>query len=143
MSLILNLKVTFKDDSTPYEMSDRCFDIVTEACRRRLAVNEISQNSIHEIVLKVSNSYIFCEAEKILLDDYSVPFPTHFERLTNLQYFIKFIMSFASVDTVSVIMHDDGNEDYEHIRCKIDEFASLAMKGTFQKYCFAYIFDFI
>jgi len=145
------------------EISEECFKIVIEACKRRLAINGIYYRPYlgrvkfvtpiecalktlekNELLLKISNSYIFSEAEAILYDDYSVPYPSHIERLNNLQELIAFISDSPIIDDIRVYMCDDiyAEDEFEIISCSISEFAVVMKEKLFQKLSFGYKCDF-
>ena len=114
-------------------ISEECFKIVPEACKRKIAINEIYYRPYigrlefvtpievalktlekNEVLLKISNSYVFSEVEAILDDDYSVPYPPHIERLKNLQGLLEYIFDMPIVKELNVYMCDSY--------CQEDEF---------------------
>lgn len=154
MSLNLNAIVTFddkfKDNIDLNEISDACFGFISEACKRKLAINQINFRDefceslqANEMIFNISNSYIFCEAEKILLDDYSVKGQSHFERLKNLQDLIEYILYIPIVREVDIVMCDDGNNCFEEVNCSLNDFASVMKEKLFQKISFAYKCKFV
>lgn len=141
------------------KISEECFKIVIEACKRGLAINEIYyrpylggaefltpiKNALktlekNEVLLKISNSYVFGEAETILYDDYSVQYPPHIERLKNLQGLINFIFDSPIFDDIRVYMCDDiySEDEFETVKCLVSEFAIVMKEKLFQKLSFAY-----
>lgn len=163
MSDMLYAIIKYEENTLEEAISDSCFDFVTEACSKKIAIEMISKmvnnwdgenyfnfitpinyilNSLrkNEIVIELSNSYVFGEAEKILSDDYSVPYPPHIERLKNLQGLLEYIFNRPIVKALNVYMCDDYYEDadFEIINCSIPEFAVVMKEKLFQKFSFAY-----
>lgn len=154
MSLNLKAIITFdkqcQTNVNLMKISDACFEIIGEACKRKLAINQVyfrenigDELRMNEMCLDISNSYVFCEAEKILRDDYSVPKPTHFERLKNLQGLLEYIFNISIVKEMVIIMNDEGNYDFEEIKCTLSNFASTMKQKLFQKISFAYKCQFV
>ena len=141
------------------EISEECFEIVLEACKRKLAINriyfkpfigklefvtpvEVALRTLkkNEMLLEISNSYVFGEAEAILCDDYSVPYPSHIERLKNLQILINYISDSLIFEDIKVYMCDDiyEEDEFEIINCSISKFAVIMKEKLFQNFSFAY-----
>lgn len=149
MSLNLNVIIVFnerfKENIDLTEISDACFDIISEACKRKLAISQISfrdgiyqELQMNEMKMEICDSYIFGEAEKILRDDFSIPIPSHFIRLKNLQGLLEYIFNLSIVNEIVVIMNDDGNFDFVGIKCPLTDFANVMQELLFQKISFAY-----
>ena len=166
MSEMLYAIIKYEENTLDEAISDSCFDFVTEACSKKIAIEMISKrvsigdgenyfnfitpinyilNSLrkNEIVIELSNSYVFGEAEKILDDDYSVPYPPHIKRLKNLQGLLKYIFDIPIVKGLSVYMCSDYYEeaDFEVINCSIPEFAIVMKEKLLQKLSFGYKCD--
>lgn len=163
MSYMLYAIIKYEENASDEAISDSCFDIVIEACKRKIAIEMISKRvtleegetyynfitpinyilnnlSKTEIVIELSNSYIYGEVEKILADDYSVPYPPHIERLKNLQRLLEYIINKSNVKGLDVYMCDDYYEknQFEIINCSMSEFAVIMKEKLFQKISFRY-----
>ena len=163
MSDMLYAIIKYEENTSDEAISDSCFDFVAEACAKKIALGMISKrvsicdgenyfnyitpinyilNSLkkNEIVIELSNSYVYGEAEKILSDDYSVPYPPHIERLKNLQELLEYILNIPIVRELNVYMCDDyyGEDDFITVHSSISEFAVIMKEKLFQKYSFAY-----
>ncbi|MCH5163689.1 MAG: hypothetical protein J1F36_01585 [Clostridiales bacterium] len=159
MSLILTVKINFneKECNTFFEqeISDICFKIIEDACKKKLAVERIIfRESVpydwiiehelqkNEMLLIISNSYIFREVEPILMDEFSVSKPNHLKRLSIFQDFIHKIYDFPIVDRIEVSMYDDGNYTFEIVNCSLINFANVMRNKLYQKLSFSYKFNF-
>lgn len=136
------------------QISDDCFDIVTEACKRKIAINQLHYHDYvdrfwferevtlgkNTMMLELSNSYIFCLAEEFLLNDLSIPEIPHIERLTNLQGLLEFIFNLPNVDCISVYMCTDyyEEEDFETINCSFADFAPIMKEKLNPTLTYAY-----
>ena len=91
-------------------------------------------------MLEISNSYIFCLAEDFLLNDLSLPCPSHILRLTPLQNFLKIIFNLDSIKEIDVYMCSDYYEDnnFEDINCSINHFADIVAMKLKDKISYAY-----
>ena len=163
MSEMLYAIIKYEENTSDEAISDSCFDFVTEACSKKIAIEMISKrlnigdsenyfnfitpinyilNSLrkNEIVIELSNSYVFGEAEKILDDDYSVPYPPHIKRLKNLQGLLEYIFNIPIVKCLNIYMCDDYYEEdeFEIINCLMTEFAIVMTEKLFQKLSFGY-----
>jgi hypothetical protein len=148
MSLILNAVLKFKPNSNISMISDECFDFILEASKRKLAINRFVRSweqgfeylNPDEILLEISNSYIIGEAEKILRDDHTIPFPPHIDRLTNLQGLLEMFIKNSIVNSLDLFMFVDGSreQDFETISCTIKDFAKVMKEKLYQKIDYAY-----
>ena len=170
MSSMLYAIIKYDGNTSQEAISDSCFAFVKEACTKRIAIETISKEvqmwehtgkqwerkdyfnfvtpinyilnslSVNEIAIELSNSYVCGEAEAFLNDDYSIPYPSHIERLKNLQELLEYIFDIPIVKELNVYMCDDYYEedDFETIDCLISDFATVMKERLFQKFSFAY-----
>ena len=170
MSGMLYAIIKYDGNTSEEAISDSCFAFVKEACTKRIAIETISKevqmwehtgkqwerkdyfnfvtpinyilNSLskNEIVIELSNSYVYGEAEAFLNDDHSIPSPSHIERLKNLQELLEYIFDISIVEELNVYICDDYYEedDFETIGCQVSDFALIMKEKLFQKFSFAY-----
>ena len=128
-------------------ISDESFKIIEEASKRNLALYRMRMRAFNydylkdnEMYIEISNSYIFNEAEKILLDDHSIPVPSHIERLNKLQGLLEFIYNLEIVNKLSIYMCDDDyvEDDFESVNSNLSKFSSEMKEKLYQQISYAY-----
>jgi hypothetical protein len=154
MSKRLYAVIKFDKNSSIENISEKCFNIVAEACKRKIAVNQLYYHDYidrfwferevilgkNTIMLELSNSYVFCLAEEFLLNDISIPKIPHIKRLDNLCGLFKFIFSLPKVEYINVYMSSDYYEekDFETINCSFEDFASIMVEKLKSTLSYAY-----
>lgn len=154
MSKRLYAILQYEENSSVENISDECFNVVAEACNRKIAINEIHHHDYidrfwferevvlgkNTVMLELSDSYIFCLAEEFLLNDLSIPETPHIERLSNLQGLFKYIFNSSLIASVSVYMCTDYYEEdnFEIIDCTLQDFAPVMRENLKTKLTYAY-----
>lgn len=154
MSKRLYAILQYEENCSIESISDECFNIVAEACKRKIAINEIHYHDYvdrfwferevmlgkNTVMLELSDSYIFCLAEEFLLNDLSIPETPHIERLGNLQGLFKVILDSTLVASVSVYMCTDYYEEdnFETVDCTLTDFAPVMREKLKTKLTYAY-----
>lgn len=146
MSLVLNVVLKFDENIDLVTISNECFNYVVKACNRKIAINKILRFDEcrylepTELLLDLSNSYIFQEAEEILRDDHTIPNPSHIVRLKNLQGLLSELFYSPFVKELGVYMFTDGSkkEDFKAIECNLKDFALVMKEKLYQQISYAY-----
>ena len=147
MSKKLYVIIEFNPNISLEVVSNESFKIIEEASKRNLALYRIRMRAFkydylkdNEMYIEISNSYVFNEAEKILLDDYSIPFPSHIDRLNKLQGLLEFIYNLEIVNKVSIYMCDDDciEDDFELVNCNLSNFSNKMKEKLYQQISYAY-----
>ncbi len=145
MSASLNLLIEYKDkvnletnfkNSDLSKISDYCFEILKHAINKKLAVQIHMRDygykflwrdlQMHEMVLDISGSYVYGNAEDILDDDYQEKPTSLMVRLSNLQAFISELLKSELINNLYLYFSDDDvlEENYTSIDCKVENFSS-------------------
>ena len=152
MSRLIYTIIEYKKGCSLDVISDKCFQFISIACKKKIAINRvdmidstISYLKNNEMGMNISNSYIFCCAEDFVEADFSLPNPLEGAKLKDLEELLSNILNDPIVNRIRlyIMTSEVQNEaDFKKITCNIDDFTRLYKEMLFSSGTYAYEFIF-